>query len=97
MKKIVLIIGLVLLSTNVFALRVPQPPKITKLDAPTSARLDVFLNDIWDITNGRYQLNVKTSAPTWTGKEGELVAYSTGGVYRLYVYLNSDWRVWSSD
>ena len=99
MRKLIagLIIGFVLASASVYALRVAQPPKITKLDASTSARLDIFLNDIWDITNGRYQMSVKTSAPAWTGKEGEAVAYSLGGDYRLYIYINDGWRYWVFD
>lgn len=61
-------------------------------------RKDVELREFVDRTQqiinlGRYQLRVIEGIPGWTGDEGEMVAYSSGGVYRLYIYINSSWRV----
>ena len=55
------------------------------------------LEQLWDVTNGRYVPDVKNSVPTNSPPEGSMVVYSSGGVYRIYIYLNSGWRVWTSD
>jgi len=50
-------------------------------------------DDILTIINyGKYSHQVVTSAPTWTGRNGESVFYLAGGVTRWYYYVNNTWR-----
>jgi hypothetical protein len=43
--------------------------------------------------SGSIVLLVTGSAPTYAGDEGEMIIFSSGGSYRMYVYLNNGWRV----
>lgn len=54
-----------------------------------------FLNDIGNlVNNGRYQLRVVSSVPTWTGEQGEHLLYISGTVVRFYIWddTNSAWQ-----
>ena len=54
-----------------------------------------FLNDILNLlNNGRYQMRVVTSVPTWTGEQGEHFLYISGTVRRFYFWddTNSTWQ-----
>ena len=98
--KRILVLLLIVLSFfvgNIYALRVAQPTKITAFDNNAIIVLNNALEQIWNLSNGRFNLDVKTSVPTWTGKEGDIVAYYSGTTYKLYIYLNSGWRSWTSD
>lgn len=52
------------------------------------------------INNGRYQMRVVISVPTWVGEEGEHLLYISGTVRRFYFYdiTNSTWQFiqWNS-
>ena len=37
-------------------------------------------------------MRVVTSIPAWTANEGEFVAYESGDVRRIYVYINGSWK-----
>ena len=59
--------------------------------------VDINVQEAFDfvrqvINGGRYQLNVLTSAPTWTGNNGEfhIVDLSGSGKW-LYIYVNDTW------
>lgn len=72
--------------------------KVEDYDFSPILREDVELRGFVDnvkqiMNNGRYQVRIVASAPNWTGDEGEIVAFSAGGVYRLYIYISGDWRV----
>jgi len=72
--------------------------KLEAYEFSPTLRQDVELREFVEsvrqiVNNGRYQARIVTSVPDWVGDEGEIVAYSTGGVYRLYIYLSSGWRV----
>ena len=99
MKKFIcgFILGSLLISGISYAYRAPKPQRITDFDQNGLVSLNETLEQLWDVTNGRMNLDVKSSAPTSVPTEGTMVAYSTGGVYRIYVYLNGGWRVWTSD
>ena len=65
--------------------------RVTRKD---TALLD-FLNSIYNLmNNGRYQLRVVTTVPTWVGEEGEHFLYVSGTVMRLYIYdsVNAGWK-----
>lgn len=54
-----------------------------------------YLNDIFNLlNNGRYQMRVVTSVPTWTGEQGEHLLYISGTVRRFYFWddTNSTWQ-----
>ena len=99
MKKLIIgiIIGAVLFGGVSYALRLEEPLKFTDLTNTNElANLNFILSKIQDIVNGRINLDIKTSVPS-TGEEGQVFAYSSGGTYRLYIYLNGGFRQWNSD
>ena len=61
------------------------------------AELNDILEDLWNITNGRYTPNVVTSVPTIAGSEGDMKLYYSGSTFRIYAYLNGSWRKWDND
>lgn len=96
--RILAFIITLLITTNCYALRLETPPLITDLTNTNElTTLNNYLEKLQSIVNGKYNLDVETSAPTWTGEEGDMVVYSSGGVYRIYIYLEDAWRVWTSD
>jgi len=49
--------------------------------------------DAFKVTNSSsIVVATQSTAPSWTGVEGEMVPYVSGGVYRLYAYLGGAWR-----
>jgi len=99
MRKFIvgLILGSLLVNGISYAYRIPKPQRITGFDQNGLVILNETLEQLWDVTNGRINLDVKSSAPTSVPTEGSMVVYSSGGIYRIYIYLNSDWRIWTSD
>jgi len=95
--KFLIICIVIFYAGNLYALRLEKPQRITAFDNSAIREINNALEQIWSLSNGRFNLNVVTGIPTWTAKEGDIVAYSSGGVYRIYIYLNSGWRVWTSD
>lgn len=96
--RILIVIILLLITTNAYALRIESPPEFTDLtDTNQLTQLNNFLNKLQTLVNGKINFDIVDTAPTWTGQEGDLVPYSNGGVYRIYIYLNGDWRIWTSD
>jgi len=90
------IIGL-LISGTAYAYRFSKPQRITEFDDRALVIINESLEQLWDAVNGRYTLDVEITAPTKTADEGDIVAYSSGGVYRIYIYLNGAWRAFTSD
>lgn len=73
--------------------------KLSDIEFSKDTRKDValidFLNEIYNlVNNGRYQLRVVSSVPTWSGEQGEHLLYISGTVMRLYIYdiTNSSWK-----
>lgn len=73
-----------------------KPIPISEINPNTLVELNTTLEEMWDILNGRYNIDVETSVPT-VGSEGDIKAYYTGATYKLYVYINGGWRAFSSD
>lgn len=89
------IVGFILATTvSVSAVRIARPIRLTQpLDESQLSRLNDTLQDIWDITNGRYELNVVTTAPTsTTAKTGEAKVSVVAGVVKLHIFANSVWN-----
>ena len=91
------ILGSILISGITYAYRAPKPQRITDFDQNGLVILNETLEQLWDVTNGRINFDVKSSVPTSKPAEGSMVAYSSGGVYKIYIYLNGGWRSWTSD
>jgi len=70
-NKLLIFIILVLCATNVWALRIARPPTLSyPLSENQVAQLNKFMEDIWLIQNGRFELDV-TSSKT-AAKNGEI-------------------------
>lgn len=76
-------------SASVFAYRTEEPSPISKWDCPSFSRLNHYLHELWNITNGRYNLDALTANPNGTrqGTTGELVYATYGG--DQYICVNS--------
>ena len=53
-----------------------------------SNRSDAFLVR----QSGSIVIPSQSAAPTWTGREGEIVPAKVGSAYRLYMYMGGAWR-----
>jgi len=80
-----------------YGYRIPKPITFTNLSDPTQInQLNQTLTDLWDITNGRYHINIVTSNPDGSlrGIIGEIVLFNNSGTY--YLEVNTDggtiWR-----
>ena len=93
MKLIIgILIGFLLATSLSYALRLETPVKFTNFsDKNELANLNFVFEKVQEILNGKYTLDVETSVPT-VGDEGDMKAFSSGGTYRLYLYLNGGWR-----
>ena len=64
-------------------MRINKPPRLS--NPPTEEEIIVlnkFLEDMWNITNGRYQLDVVTT-PKTDAESGEFWIIQTGTIGRL--------------
>ena len=94
------IFGIILLiCIDGFAFRMGKPETLTDLtQIDQITRLNNILDNFWDISNGRYTANVVISAPSGTvGTEGNFKFSKIGGVYKIHIFLDGGWKVWSSD
>lgn len=98
MKKFILGLITGLLLTNIsYAYRIGKPQRVTDFDQKGLVVVNENFEKLWDITNGRMVYDVVSSVPTKASEEGAIKIFSSGGVYRIYIYLNGGWRAWSSD
>ena len=79
-----IIIGLILaLSLEVYAFRTSSPPVLTDLTNPNQiTQLNNFLEQIWNITNGRYTVEVRSADPT-NIDNGDLWILESGSTHQL--------------
>ena len=95
MRKFIigLIIGIIIATTiSVNATKLATPPTFYDLANPNElTSLNILLEEINSILNGRYQFNVESSIRT-SGSEGDSYIYSSGATQRLYNYVNGSWR-----
>lgn len=82
---------------NLEAYRISKPSKITEINDASLIELNNLLEDLWSITNGRYNLNVETAVPSGSGTEGDMKVSNVGGTYKIHIYINSGWRSWTAD
>lgn len=76
-----------------YAYRVPQPQRIIAFDENNLVIINEVLENLWAITNGRYNLNVVTSNPDGTkGNVGDVVLYDAGAKEYLEICIGG--TVW---
>lgn len=84
-----ILLGVLLASPSAQAIRLPKPPTINELTPSAIAQLNIWLEAVWQLTNGRYTVDVTTanpnSAPARVGTNGDLVLYNNAGSYKLCV------------
>src|SRR3989338_851925 len=89
MRRVLMVtLGIVLVSTTVWAQRSKRPQSFTDLTDPNQlVELNNVLSDFWNITNGRYTLDNITTNPqdTRKGHKGDLVYATFGGNDHLCV------------
>jgi len=89
MRKIIIgfILGSILIGGVSYAYRAPKPQRITGFDQNGLVILNETLEQLWDVTNGRYNLTLVTSNPDGTtkGNAGDMVLLLSGGTYYLEV------------
>lgn len=92
------ILGSLIFAGIALGYRAPKPTQFTlPWDDNKVSELNNALENLWNITNGRYVPETTSSIPTASADEGDIKIYSSGGTYQIYIYLNDGWRVWSSD
>ena len=97
MKKFIVgfVLGLIIaVGINVFAYRIQNPPNIYSEQDFTA--LNNFLDEIWKVTDGRYNLDVVTVNPDGNtkGDTGDMLLYNNSGTFYLEINTNSTtvWR-----
>ena len=75
-----LVVGAALCAPPVFALRIARPPEFHEWNSNTFSQINDSLLQIWNVLNGRYQLDVVTTTPknVRKGSKGEAVLFDTG-------------------
>lgn len=88
-KRILLFIAVLLIASNVYALRVSRPPKLTNpLDDGQVNQLNEYLEQIWYMQQGRHELDIVTTAKT-NARNGEIWIIQTGAICRIQIKANN--------
>jgi len=91
MKKILvgIIIGFMISGVS-YAYRVSKPNRITDFDQRGLVIVNDNFEKLWDITNGRYSLDIVTTNPDGAtkGDVGDILLLSTGGNFYLEINTN---------
>lgn len=99
MKKFIIgfIIGSFLLTGISFAYRIPKPQRITDFDQNGLVILNETLEQLYDLTNGRFSLNITTVNPDGNrkGNVGEIILFNNSGTYYLAINTTGS-TVWRS-
>lgn len=77
---------------NVYAFRMGKPIPIQEINKDSLVELNNTLEEIWNVLNGRYNLDVTSTSPTEDATEGDMRTYFTGDIYRVYIFVNGSWR-----
>lgn len=98
MKKLIIgiIIGFLVGGSSAYALRIQKPPVITEFNKNSIAQLNDTLAKLWNVTNGRYQLDIVTTNPDGAtkGDIGDMLLLNSGGTYYLEINTTGStvWR-----
>ena len=80
-----------------YAYRIPKPQRITDFDQNGLVTLNETLEQLWDVTNGRYNLTTVTTNPDGakSGKGGDMVLFNNSGTYYLAINTTGA-KIWRS-
>ena len=79
-NRLLLTLVFFVLSHNCFALRVSQPPSLSvPVEEDQTSSLNKYLKDIWDIQNGRFEMDIVTDTKT-NAKNGEFWIFNNVGM-----------------
>ena len=88
MNKFLVFLVLVLIAGNVYALRINRPPVLSfPINENQISQLNRYLEDIWNIQNGRFELDVVTTSQP-NRKNGEIYILQTGVASRIQYKAN---------
>jgi len=87
------ILGVILATcAQVYSFRVYTPPSLTDLsDTNQLANLNNYLEKLYYLVNGKFNLDSTDTIPTWTAENGDLLVYKSGVTKRLYIYIGDAW------
>ena len=89
MKKFIIILTIILITSSsvVYAFRMPKPTKITEINPASLKQLNDALEQLWNITNGRYTYSISTIAPNGNlkGLTGDAIIYNNSGTFELWI------------
>ena len=95
MRKFILgiIIGSILTGIC-YGYRVAKPIRITDFDQRGLVAVNENFERLWDISNGRFSLDIVTSNPDGTlkGDVGDMLLFNNSGTY--YLEINVGGKVW---
>lgn len=85
MRKLLIVLIVLNIATMAYALRASRPLTLTMpLTQDQLTQLNVYLNDIWNMQSGRFELDIVTTSKSGA-KNGEIWIKNTGGTYYLEV------------
>lgn len=89
------LLGFLLISGISYAYRIPRPLRITEFDHKNLVILNETLENLWDLTNGRYSINIVTSNPDGSlkGNVGDIILFNNSGTYYLEINTTGA-KVW---
>lgn len=89
MKKFIsgLIVGLCIFSGIAYGYRISKPQRITDFDQRGLVIVNENFERLWDITNGRYALDIVISNPDGSlkGDVGDMLLFNDSGTYYLEI------------
>lgn len=99
MRKFVIgfILGSILISGITYAYRIPKPQRITDFDQKGLVILNETLENLWDVTNGRFTLDIVTVNPDGNtkGNVGDVLLFNNSGTYYFAVNTTGA-KIWRS-
>ena len=77
-----------------YCYRISKPARITAFDDNNLVTVNQNFERLWDITNGRYSLNIVTTNPDGSrGDVGDMVLLNSTGTYYLEICTGTNtWR-----
>ena len=90
------LIGMSMAAPVALALRIASPPTFQEWNTNTFSQLNDTLLQIWNVFNGRYQLDVTTTDPDGSrrGQKGESVLYDPGASEEFCICVDSSTSDW---
>lgn len=96
MRKIVLVLTIIcmFLYTPLYAYRISKPLRITDYDQNGLVSINNNFEGLWNITNGRFNLNYTNVNPDGNlkGELGDMIIFNNSGTY--YLEINVGGTIW---